>query len=96
MKSSFQSDSTNVAPNKESKHDSKSSESKGKIAEIDADIEKNVVDLLCNTLLNLPVSTEDIKDALHKVSHLLTENSLEDALHKVRCLLIENSLEMFI
>ena len=44
-----------------------SNETKGKVVEIDASLERNVVELLCNTLLNLPVSIEDIKDALQKV-----------------------------
>eukprot|EP00795_Rhopilema_esculentum_P001119 gene1119-15459_t len=42
------------------------SEEKVKVTEIDASLERNVVDLLCNTLLNLPVSIDDIKDALNK------------------------------
>ena len=52
---------------KEGKQTVASIESKAKVIEIDASLERNVVELLCNTLLNLPVSTEDIKDALQKV-----------------------------
>ncbi len=39
-----------------------------RVHEIDKSLEKNIVDLLCNTLLNLPISIEDVKDALQKVS----------------------------
>ena len=52
---------------KEERQTVKSVKSTQEVAEIDASLEKNVVDLLCNTLLNLPVSSEDIKDALYKV-----------------------------
>ena len=52
-----------------------SSEEKVKVTEIDASLERNVVDLLCNTLLNLPVSIDDIKDALNKVCCKLRTSS---------------------
>ena len=52
---------------KEGKQTVKSDQSTEEVVEIDASLERNVVDLLCNTLLNLPVSSEDIKDALYKV-----------------------------
>eukprot|EP00794_Sanderia_malayensis_P018608 gene18608-20484_t len=38
------------------------------ITEIDKNLERRIIDLLCNTLLNLPVSTDEIKDALAKVN----------------------------
>ena len=61
------SDASKTTSEKEGKKAFESLETKAKVVEIDANLERNVVDLLCNILLNLPVSTEDIKDALFKV-----------------------------
>ena len=60
-------DAVKVTSEREGKQTVKSDERKAEVVEIDASLERNVVDLLCNTLLNLPVSCEDIKDALYKV-----------------------------
>jgi len=59
-------DTVKTISEKEERQTVKSVKSTEELAEIDASLEKNVVDLLCNTLLNLPVSSEDIKDALYK------------------------------
>ena len=60
-------DAVKTISEKEGKQTVKSDQSTEEVVEIDASLERNVVDLLCNTLLNLPVSSEDIKDALYKV-----------------------------